>query len=234
MTTSRILRHEKEQLVKQTVWYVVVALVVLVLFITVIMPGAVRLFFKILDNNKLAEVSDTLPPQVPVLSLPYQATSSAEITLNGFGEAKSTVKLVVNSSPVADITVGEDGKFQHELRLETGDNELVVYGVDAAGNESQPSTAYHLLSDAEPLMIDVSEPTQNAQIVGKKNQQLIIKGQTKPNTKVYLNDRLNYAKADGTFQITTQLNEGENVLKFRGVDPAGNTTTFELKVTFQL
>lgn len=232
--SSRLLQHEQRRLLKQTILSVVGGIVIIILFMAVLMPAAVRLFFKIIDGNKAPGITDTLPPQVPVLSLPYQATNSATIALTGFGEANSKVSLVVNSSPVATIDVGGDGQFKQDLRLEKGDNDLVVYGTDAAGNESTQSNPYHVFMDDEALKIDVSEPTSPAEIVGKKNQQLMIKGKTKPNTKVYVNDRLNNVKEDGSFEILYPLAEGENTLKLHGVDKASNTVELELKVTFKL
>jgi hypothetical protein len=232
--SSRLLQHEQRRLLKQTVLYVVGGIVILILFVAVLMPAAIRLFFKAIDGNKTPGLTDTLPPQVPVLSLPYQATNSATIALTGFGEANSKVSLVVNSSPVATVDVGGDGQFKQDLRLEKGDNDLVVYGTDAAGNESAQSAPYHVFMDDEPLKIDISEPTSPAQVVGKKNQQLLIKGKTKPNTKVYVNDRLNTVKEDGSFEILQPLAEGDNTLKVRGVDKAGNTVELELQVNFKL
>lgn len=235
-SSSRLLKHEQTKLLRQTVSSVVIGLLVLILFVFVVMPATIRLFFRIIDGNssKLAENSDTLPPQIPVLSLPYQATNSATVNLTGFGEAKSKVTVVVNSSPANTIDVAEDGTFSYELRLEQGDNSLVVFGTDAAGNESTPSSPYALFMDAEPLQIDISEPANNAEIIGRKNQSLLFKGKTKPGTKVFLNDRLNFVKADGSFELPYQLAEGENTIKVRGLDKAGNTTEIELKVTFKL
>ncbi len=235
-SSSRLLKHEQSKLLRQTISSVVIGLVVLLVFIFVVMPATIRLFFKIIDSNssKLTESSDTLPPQVPVLSLPYQATNSATINLAGFGEAKSKVTVVLNSSPVTTITVADDGTFSQELRLEQGDNSLVVYGTDEAGNESTQSTPYAIFMDAEPLQIDISEPSQGAEIVGRKSQNLLFKGKTKPGTKIFLNDRLNFVKADGSFELPYLLQEGENIIKVRGLDKAGNTTEIEFKVTFKL
>ena len=235
-STSRLFKHERSKLVLQTTAYVVSGLAILVFFVMVLMPAAIKFFFYILDGNSsnLNKITDTLPPQVPILSLPYQATNSATVKLTGFGEAQSQVKLIVNGSEVATIQVDEAGNFQHELRLETGQNELKVYGVDNAKNESVVSPVYLLFSDAEPLTVDVSEPESGAEIVGRKNQTLLVKGKTKPETKVYLNDRLNYVKADGAFEIPVSLTEGENILKIKAVDKASNYYEMELKVIFKL
>jgi len=233
---SRLFKHEKSKLIKQTALYVVGGLVTLVFFVVVLMPAAIRFFFFILDGNSsnLNKITDTLPPQVPILSLPYQATNSATVRLTGFGEAESQVILLVNGTEVATIPVDQTGNFEHELRLETGQNELKVYGVDATKNESVVSPVYLLFSDSEPLTVDIEEPQSGAEIVGRKNQTLLVKGKTKPETKIYLNDRLNYVKADGAFEIPVSLSEGENTLKVRAVDKASNTYEMELKVTFKL
>ncbi|HCC84723.1 MAG TPA: hypothetical protein DEP87_03505 [Candidatus Pacebacteria bacterium] len=233
--TSRLVKHEEKVLIQQTILYIGAGLVTLVLFVTVIMPAAIKMFFKILDgNSKIDLAADKIPPQVPVLAVPFQATNSATIQISGFGEAESKVGLVVNNEAVATLEVADDGSFNQELTLEPGINSLVAYGIDRAGNESSPSLTYSIFMDAEPLMIDISEPSNPAEVVGRKNQSLLIKGETKPETKIYLNDRLSFVKADGSFEIPFLLSEGENSIKVRGLDQAGNTTELELKVTFKL
>ncbi len=231
--SSRLAKKEERQLIKQTFWFVFLGIVILVAFIFFIMPNAIKLFFRFLDNNKGMEVTDKIPPQVPILAAPLEATNSATVALNGFAEADSTVVFLLNAAEVSRLKTTQDGTFSQELRLEAGDNTLEVYGIDAATNESAKSQEYRLFMDDQPVEIKIEEPAQNAQIEGRKNQSLTIKGTAKPSAKIYLNDRLNYAKADGTFAVVYLLGEGENKIKVKVVDKAGNQAETELVVTFR-
>ncbi len=231
--SSRLVKKEQRQLVLQTVWFVVLGIVILGVFVVVIMPNAIKFFFKFLDSNKGMDVSDQMPPQIPILAAPLDATSSASVALSGFAEADSSVVFVLNGSEISRVKAGADGTFTQDLRLDQGENGLEVYGVDGAGNESAKSITYQVYMDNLPVEIKVDEPAAGAQIEGRKNQNLTIKGMAKPDAKVYVNDRLNYAKADGSFSILYSLSEGENKLKIKVVDKAGNQAETELIVQFR-
>ncbi len=43
---------------------------------------------------------------------------------------------VLNSEELEQVEVDDEGKFEYDLLLEDGDNELVLYGIDEAENES--------------------------------------------------------------------------------------------------
>ncbi len=231
--SSRLVRKEERKLVTQTIWFVVLGIAILAAFVFFIMPNAIKIFFRFLDSNKGLEVTDTIPPQIPILAAPVDATNSATVALSGFAEADSTVVFLLNSTEISRLKAAADGTFNQELRLEQGPNELTVYGVDAAENESAKSQVYRIFMDDQPVEIKIDEPAANAQIEGRKNQLLTIKGTTKPDARVYVNDRLNYAKADGTFAPTYSLGEGENKLKIKVIDKAGNQAETELTVTFR-
>lgn len=231
--SSRLAKKEEKKLLMQTVWFVVIGISILLAFIFLIMPAAIRLFFQFLDGNKGLEASDRIPPQVPILAAPLEATNSATIALQGYAEANSKVIFVLNGSEISRVTATAEGTFAQDLRLEIGENLLETYSADEAGNESAKSTTYKIFMDTEPVEIKIDEPANGAQIEGRKNQTLTIKGTTKPDAKVYINDRLNYAKADGSYSVTYALSEGENKLKLRVVDKAGNQAESELTVQYR-
>lgn len=231
--SSRLAKKEEKKLMVQIVWFVLIGVVILLAFVFLIMPAAIRLFFQFLDGNKGLEVSDRIPPQVPILVAPLDATNSATVALNGYAEANSKVIFVLNGAEISRVTATAEGTFTQDLRLETGENLLETYGADDAGNESPRSSTYKIFMDTEPVEIKIDEPTNGAQIEGRKNQTLIIKGTTKPDAKIYVNDRLNYGKPDGSFSVNFALSEGENQLKLRVVDKAGNQAESELTVHFR-
>jgi hypothetical protein len=87
--------------------------------------------------------------------------------------------------------------------------------------------------DNEQPQIEINEPTDNQTIQGKKNQNVPVKGKTKPNSKMYLNDRLVFVRDDGTFETTHRLENGGNSLSFKVIDMAGNQTEKVITVNFQ-
>lgn len=230
---SRLAKKEEKKLLIQTIGFIVVGVLILFAFIFLIMPTAIRLFFQFLDGNKGLDVSDKIPPQVPILAAPADATNSATVSLSGYAEANSKVIFVLNGSEVSRVTATSEGTFTQDLRLETGENLLTTYSADEAGNESAKSTAYKIFMDTEPIEIKIEEPTSGAQIEGRKNQNLIIKGTAKPEAKIFVNDRLNYGKPDGSFAVSYALSEGENKIKLRVVDKAGNQAETELTINFR-
>lgn len=231
--SSRLAKKEEKKLLVQTVWFIVIGIAILLAFVFLIMPAAIRFFFQFLDSNKGLEVSDRIPPQVPILAAPLEATNSATVALNGYAEANSKVIFVLNGAEVSRVTASSEGTFAQDLRLETGENLLETYSADEAGNESAKSTTYKIFMDTEPVEIKIDEPVNGAQIEGRKNQTLNIKGSSKPNAKIYVNDRLNYGKPDGSFSVNYVLGEGENKIKLRVVDKAGNQAESELTVNFR-
>lgn len=232
--TSRLARKQSKEMKKQTIWLVALAIIILLVFIFVIMPGGISLFFKMLDAGGGAlDIGDNIPPQAPVLSSPPTATYSATLAMNGYGEPGSEVVFVLDSSKVATVKINDDGDFTHDLDLAQGDNDLILYGVDSAGNESTKTKTYSIYMDNEAPSIVIEEPQEGAQIELRKNQLTTIKGTTEPNARVFINGRLSLANSEGNFKTTYQLNEGENKLEIKSIDKAGNESVTELIVHFK-
>ncbi len=232
--SSRFIKKEQKKLARQTVYLSLLSVVTLLVFVFLIVPQVVRLFFSVLDSDTGLEVTDKIPPQPPALSAPPTATSSAMVLLHGYGEANSDVVVILNGSEDATISTSEAGEFSHELLLEDGENEVSLYGKDAAGNESVTTKAYSILVDTEAPTIDLEAPTNDQVIELKKNQLTTVKGKTEPKSKVFVNGRLTLADEEGIFSTTHQLNEGTNEITVRVLDLAGNSTEQKISVTFRL
>lgn len=231
---SRLARREQQKLVRQTVILIIAATLLLVGFVFVILPQSVRLVGYLTGANVISDPSDTLPPQVPVLAAPPPATPSAQLAISGYGEAKSEVVLIVNASEQNRKTLGDDGQFTFDVNLTEGENIISVYAIDANKNESEPSRSVVVVMDSQPPKLEINEPKDGQQIELRKNQQLAVKGMTDPKVRVYVNDRLAFTQEDGAFSTTFQLVVGENILKVKAQDQAGNITEKELKVQFKL
>lgn len=233
--SSRLTKREKSKIQKQTFYYLFWGVVILFLFIFFIMPNLIRLFFAIIDKDSPFVEKDTVPPQVPVLSSnPVEATFSASLNLKGFAEPNSRVIFLLNSAKSAEIIVSEEGQFEHELNLVDGENELSIFGVDEAGNESLKTRSYLIVRDSEAPILEIEEPKDGSVIELKKNRTTVIKGRTEPNAKVIINGRMVLADKEGIFSTNYYLGEGKNELEFEAIDQATNRTNKKIEVEFRL
>lgn len=233
--SSRLAKREKNKIQKQTFYYLFFGIVILLVFIFLIMPNLIRLFFAIIDGDSPLVEKDTIPPQVPVLSSnPVEATFSASLNLKGFAEPKSKVVFLLNSAKSAEIIVSEEGQFEHELELVEGENELSIFGVDEAGNESLKTRSYLITRDSEAPILEIEEPKDGSVIELKKNRTVTIKGKTESNARVTINGRMVFADEDGNFSSNYYLAEGKNELEFEATDKATNKTNKKIEVEFKL
>lgn len=228
---SRRAKVEQKKLLNQTLVLTGLSLVILLLFLFVVIPNVIRFFGSGKGTSSLNSDSD-VPPQVPLISAPAPATSSAEIVLKGFNEAGNTVVVLNNTAEVKRDAVKDDGTFTISVPLQEGDNHLTAFAINAKGKESTTTSEYLVKLDVTPPKLDIKEPQDKQAIQGKKNQTLTVKGVSEAGTRIYLNDRLVFSKEDGTFSSTYRLQTGDNTLHFKAIDEAGNTTEKEISVTF--
>lgn len=234
IASSRLVRKERQKLVRQTLLLITASIIILLGFIFVVIPGFIRLINAFLSDTSSLNPSDTLPPQVPILSAPIQATNSAQLRIVGFGEPNSTVVFLLNGSKDQEVTISDGGEFSVETSLLEGENTVSAYSIDEAENESEVSKSYLVLLDTEKPTLELESPTDDQEIRGRTNQDLTIKGKTEPKARIMINDRLVFPNQDGEFTHRIRLSEGDNTLKFVVTDQGGNTLEEEISVKFSL
>src|SRR5687768_8058581 len=94
---SRLARKEQKTAVRQTIIYLSAAVILVLAFIFLIVPGFLR-FVAGISNAPTQDSHDKLPPQIPVIAAPVPATSSATLDISGYGEAESEVVFILNGS----------------------------------------------------------------------------------------------------------------------------------------
>lgn len=231
--SSRLAKREQERLAKQTVILISIGVVVIIAFIFAVIPGLIRLTGSS-DTGLLGVNEDSVPPRPPSISSPVTATYSATIVVSGFSESESNVVLVLNGQESEKTTASTDGTFELKVPLAQAENSLAFYAIDKAGNESEVSRSYEITFDATPPSIELESPQDGQQFELRKNQSITVKGKTEANAKVYLNDRLVFANSDGSFSTNFQLAEGDNELRLRAIDKAGNELEQVVTVKFKL
>jgi len=230
--TSRLAKKEQKNLITQTALMFGLVVFLILAFLFFVLPNIVRIAFNVLDSDPIAKSEDTIPPQVPILSAPVEATYSAQVSLSGYGEAKSEIILVLNGNEADKKTIADDGTFSFDVTLTEGENSLATFSKDTAQNESVLSKKYTVVLDVTTPTIEIESPKDGDRITLRKNQITTIKGKTEPKARVFIDSRLVLADAEGNFQGSYNLQEGDNKIIIKATDAAGNQTEKELTVNF--
>lgn len=231
--TSRLARRQGKNITRQSMLMIALAIIGSLLFFFIVMPQVVQLFFRVIGGGDLGLTQeDTVPPQVPVIAPPPEATNQSSVTIKGYGEAKSEVVLVVNGEERQRQSVNEAGEFELSFDLSEGENAVNLYGVDDAENESTTRDFLIVFDKIAPTLA-FEDLENNKQITLKQNQNLTIRGETEPESQLTLNERNVYVNSDGTFSTVYFLQEGDNNLKFIVIDQAGNRSEREVKINFR-
>lgn len=222
--------------------FIVLISVILILLIGTYFAGLILLsnldiFWGTVAPNGSVGPSDNIAPSPPTtFSLP-EATNSATIKISGFAEPGGNVKLLVNNSEKDSQIADKEGKFTFtDVKLETGQNQIVTVVKDKAGNESQPSRSQAVVFDKEPPSLEVTAPENGNIIKEEKGKQtfLAVSGQVEEGTRVTVNGNLAIVRDEGKFEYRLLLlKEGDNRITIEAQDAAGNKTTVGKTVIYK-
>lgn len=233
---TRLQRKREKESAKQAVQYLFLIFLVLFLMIRFGLPGLIRLAAFIGDlrsSSQPVEKQDQIAPRPPTLNPLPEATSSAEINLSGFAEAGTEVQLYVRGITVADSVANNDGEFEFmEVHLREGENEVYAVAKDDQGNVSDESTTYTVTVDKEPPELTLETPSDGDKFFDNDNP-ITVKGKASEEAEVRLNGRFIRTSADGSFETTLSLSEGDNQIEVVALDEAGNQSKETRTVKYQ-
>jgi len=234
MRYSRLRKFE-DQKQQKNIYRAIIGIVAIFLFLALfgirILVGF-SLFVDKIKGTSSQQISQTviLPPELNPLPT---ATNSASITVSGEGQSGLTVILYINNMDTKKMTVEKDGTFKFEnIPLGEGENAFSAKLMDDKNNLSTLSAIITVTSKKTKPTLDVSSPSDNAQIRGDKATANIIGKTNDGNNTVTVNDRMVIVRNDGSFSYDYNLPNGDTVLKIIATDPAGNQTTIERKVNY--
>lgn len=230
--TSRLANKQKKELTKQSIVLFILAILIAIIFFMVVLPGAVRLFFEILDKQTVIEQDFGLPPQRPIVAAVPEFTSQAELEISGYSQPDSTVKVLLNHQEYAKKEIIEDGSFSISIKLNQGANQIAVFAIDANEQESQQQN-FQIILDTEPPSIKIGFPEDGQKFELKENQTILIEGESEPRARVLINGRVTVANSEGLFSQRYHLSEGDNQLEFKAVDEAGNESETVITVHYR-
>ncbi len=230
--TPRRAQVEQKKILTQTVVFVLLTIVLGLAMVFVIIPGLIR-FAGSLTGIANPANNDTVAPRVPIYSAPVAATKDQELVVEGFGEPESLIYLMHNGVKSEERTADAEGKFVFTISLDEGENVIAFYSADAAGNESAVGREYVTIYDTQAPEIEWATPEDGKLVTNLRERMIEVKGKTSEVAKIYLNDRLVFSDSEGNFTDSFQLQEGENTLRLKAIDEAGNESEQERKVTFR-
>ncbi len=169
----------------------------------------------------------------PTLNIPYEATNSAEINIQGFGIPSSRVKLYLDDKSVQTIDVSNDGSFTFaNVNLNLGTNNIYGTTLDEQEKESLPSKTIKLIYINEKPSLNLNSPADNTVITGG-DKKVTVSGKVDPGIQVLVNGSQIVVGSDGNFSTDLSINEGDNTISVKATDAALNSTEIERKVTFK-
>lgn len=207
------------------------SILALVILFTVGLPALLNLSAAISTLRRGNPVSVTekgVAPTTPYFSQDLVATSSAKTKISGATDPKTTVEIFQNARSLGTTVSSDDGTFSQEVDLERGINTFTAQAVNETGQKSPLSDSLQISFFSDKPKLEIASPKDGD---STNNSSINISGQTDPGNSVNINDRLAIVDKDGKFSYSLDLTKGENKIKITAVDPAGGSTSKELKIT---
>jgi hypothetical protein len=166
---------------------------------------------------RLDRFAPTLTVLAPRDSL---VTSVTNISVDGDAEEGSEVFITVQrpSTTLTNerITPKVDGTFNHKVDLEEGQNVIVVWSRDSAGNLAQVTRVVNV--DTSAPLCTITSPA-DGHVTNENTIQVLGTAEVEGVT-LFLNGKQIFNS--GTIDRSVNLNEGNNVIELKAVDVIGN------------
>lgn len=232
---SRLQSREQKKFMTRVIGLVIVLCLVLYFIFTI----GIRLllnasvFIANLTSKKptdqLTKVDDTYG-LVDIESIPT-ATNSSHIIVSGSVTNLNTLDFYLNSEKVKEISLNSSDSFSEEIgELKEGQNTVYVKGVLKDSTHTKQTGEFTVIYKSEKPKLEISEPEDKSTV---SKQEIKIKGSTDKEIFIKLNDVPVVVDAQGNFESTVQLKDGENVFTITALDIAGNVETKTISVTYK-
>jgi len=178
---------------------------------------------------KLAPKNEDNFTSVDISSIP-QATNSAKIIISGSILNFDVVDFYLNKIKVKEIVSSGD-IFNEEIGdLEKGENSIYITAKSNDSKIEKSTITYKVFYKSEKPKLEITEPSGNTTT---NTQEIKVRGNTEKETYIHINELPVVVDANGSFETSVRLKDGDNQIVATAVDIAGNTETKTLKVTYQ-
>lgn len=229
------LERVQEKKIKNTIFLYVVILFVLLYFIFTfgikLLLNTSSFISGLFPQPSVKPISKTEDSfnSIDIISIP-DATNSAKIIVSGSSLNFETINFYLNSKKIKEIKSVAD-TFNEEIGdLEKGDNYVYVRAVSADKKIQKNTITYKVFYKSEKPKLEITEPSDNSTT---NNQEIKIKGNTDKETYIHINNLPIVVDANGGFETSVRLIDGDNQIIVTAQDIAGNIETKNIKVTYQ-
>jgi hypothetical protein len=231
---SRLERNQDDDITKKTIILGLLTVGVFVVIMVFGLPLLVK-FSIFLGEAKQKNTKDAtekvLPPLPPRIILPFEATNSSKININGLAEASVEVELLKNDVSLGKVAANEVGEFSFEnVELDNGENDFSAIATAEKGGSSEVSKTTVVIFDDKAPEFEMLNPVESELTVDSPDFDVV--GKTEEGAIVTINGRMAMIDSEGKFKLKMQLNEGKNEFEVIVKDAAGNEAKKKISVTF--
>lgn len=231
------IRRSEKHTRNRLVFTVVLSAVLIYLLLFWIIPnliGGLSLLNRFKGTPPAQNVVEDSKLAPPVLNIPYEATNTAQINIKGYAQSGTVVEIYLDDNLQTRVQTKEDGSFLAEgITLFLGTNSISGKTLDQEDHQSLSSKPIRIVYDNERPRLELESPADNLEVKGERKLQ--VKGSTTPGEEitVTISGSRTIVNDDGTFTLTINLSDGENLILVVATDKAGNSRELSAKVTFQ-
>lgn len=231
---GRLSRHQDRVFIKKILFF---GVILIVIFCFIFIYGIrlllnFSLFVANIGSKKQPETTtqtDNFIGTVSIDSIPV-ATNSAKFIVSGSMQNFDKIVLYINGEEVkSDDTISSDTYQEIIGDLKKGSNEVFAEGQTTDGKHKEKTQVYNVTYISDKPKLEISSPTDHQKT---NNQDFPINGKTDKEIYIRVNDLPVVVNADGSFQTSVKLKDGDNQIVISAQDVAGNTTTQTLTVNY--
>lgn len=226
--TEQLRKDHERKMIIRIVFLISLMIIVLVLLAWYAIPAFVsiaNIWLQVKESDKTStpQIQQTFLSSPQIERASRELTKESNINLKGSSESGAKIYLMVNEQASGDTIADNDGNFEFSnVSLKEGDNLIYVYREDERGNKSEPSRSSTIVLDTQAPTIKVEKPFSGESFKGQSRRTIDITGSTSGSDYVYVNDSRVIMNEDGIFSHRLRLELGENAIKVKAVDEAGN------------
>ena len=159
------------------------------------------------------------------------ATNSARIVVSGSVVNYSILRFYINGDKIKEKILDSSDNFSEEIGdLVSGNNEVFVKVLTKDQKKSKNSTVFKVFYSNQKPKLDISEPSDNSKT---SQQDLTIKGTTDKEVFIKVNDIPVVVDANGSWETSVKLKDGDNQIVITASDTAGNMESKTITVNYQ-
>lgn len=186
-------------------------------------------------NENQSTISGILnsAPATPTLTDVPETTNQKTFSFKGYADPGAVATLFVNEVQSGQTAVDKDGNFTFsDVPLNTGSVVLYVRTKNSKNQESAPSKAYTVIFDDKAPKLSVDKPHDGDKFIDA-SPFYSVEGTVDETATVLVNDHQASLDSDNNFRLVVSLKEGDNFLKIKATDKAGNQSEVDVKLIYE-